>query len=238
MTQTLAAPQHAAQTETPDPTAGFRRVVSAVALPLGILAQAVVNLAYAIATLGGGDDSTPERAMALYSSEAGLLRLATVALVIGVMILIVGLPTATRVLRPTRPRLALVAVALMGAGYLSYAVVSSTNWLVMALGQNHVDAATAIYDSQNDPSAQPWFLVFIAGNIGGTFLLGLAVLLSRGLPKLAGILIVCWPVSHVVGLTMGSEWFEVTGAVLETIGLAMLAAIALRMPLAEWRQRG
>ncbi|AYG04461.1 hypothetical protein [Gryllotalpicola protaetiae] len=237
MTQTIAAPQFTAQL-TPDPTAGFRRFCTAVALPLGILAQAVVNLAYALATLNGGDDSTAANAMELYSSEEGLLRLATVALIVGVMILIVGLPTATRVLRPTRPRLALIAVALMGAGYISYAVVSGTNWLVMALGEHHVDAAAAIDASQNDPSAQPWFLVFVAGNLVGTLLLGLAALLSRGVPKLAGVLIIAWPVLHVTGLIAGSEWFEVAGAILETVGLAMVAAIALRLPLDEWRTRG
>jgi hypothetical protein len=39
---------------------------------------------------------------------------------------------------------------------------------------------------------------------------------------------------HITGLLMSSEWYEVTGGVLQALGFAALAAAVLRTRDADW----
>lgn len=48
------------------------------------------------------------------------------------------------------------------------------------------------------------------------------------MPVWAAILIKLWPPLHVVGLIVGGEVLEVIGALLQAIGFAGVAAVALR----------
>ncbi|MFF2371668.1 hypothetical protein [Agromyces sp. NPDC058110] len=227
--------------QRPDPTVGFRRVATAIALPLAIAAQVVTNTVYSVVTTSSGLDDLSGGAEALefYRTFATEMQVASVASLIGSLLLVPGLLAALRVLRPSRPRLSLWAAVLMIAGYVCYFGVVTTNFLNVALATGGVDAAAALDEVQQMPTAVPVFLLFVIGNIVGTALLGLAVMLSRGaVPWFAGVLILAWPVSHVIGLSVGSEWFEVAGGTLEVIGLAFIAVAALRMSNAEWVRRG
>lgn len=77
------------------------------------------------------------------------------------------------------------------------------------------------------------------GNLVGTSLLGLVVLLSRRLPWYAGALILGWPVGHSINVFLGGgEWFAVAGGGLEVVGLTILAAIAVRTPGSSWAAHG
>jgi hypothetical protein len=147
-------------------------------------------------------------------------------------------PAALRVLRPARPRLSLVGGILMVAGYIAYFGIVFSTTLQITLASMDIDAAAAIDVSQDNVWSFPFMILFIVGNILGTFLLGLAVLLSRQLPTVAGVLVMAWPVLHITGLIVGTEWFAVAGATLETIGLVILAVAALRTSDAEWSRRG
>jgi hypothetical protein len=66
------------------------------------------------------------------------------------------------------------------------------------------------------------FLLFVLGNLVGTFLLGLALLRSHAVPAWAAAAVMAWPPLHITGLIVGSEWFEVTGAALQGIGFAVV----------------
>jgi hypothetical protein len=74
------------------------------------------------------------------------------------------------------------------------------------------------------------FLLFVLGNIVGTFLLGLALWRSRAIARWAAVAIMAWPLLHIAGLVAGVEWFEVAGAVGQGAGFAAVAVRVLRLP--------
>ncbi|WP_223694929.1 hypothetical protein [Leifsonia poae] len=240
MTETALTPTATASAARSDPTVGFRRRAGAIALPLGIGGQLVANAVYATVTMSGlGDTGSGAETLEFYRRYATEMQVASVAAMLGALLLVPGLLAAVRVLRTTKPRLSLWAGGLMLAGYLCYFGVVASNSLTVALAQAHLAAGPALDAAQTMWSSIPLFLVFVVGNIGGTALLGIAVLLSRSaVPRIAGVLILAWPLAHVTGLIVGSEWIEVAGGSLEVIGLCFLTAAALRTPNDEWVRRG
>lgn len=238
MTETLTAAGPSARTTT-DPTIGFRRTASALALPLAFACQLVMNAVYAWAAGdGGGDTGGGAEALAFYGAHADAIQIGLVFSLIGGFLTLPGVLAALRMLRPTRPRLSLIAGILMIVGYVSYFGIAFTTFDSIALAQHGVDAGAAMDAAQQNPVALPFFLVFVVGNLLGTLLLGLAVILSRDLPWYAGALIIGWPVGHIVNITGGGEWFAVAGGALEVAGLAIVAAAALRTSNREWALRG
>lgn len=222
-----------------DPTAGFRRRAGAIALPLAFLCQAACNTIYAWATRdGGGDTGEAADTLAFYAEHGAAMRVATVLALVGCFLAIPGLLAALRVLRTSRPRLALSAVLLMIAGYVCYFGIVFTNFDTIALAAGGVDAAAALDVAGADPVTVPFFLLFVAGNLGGTLLLALAVMLSRSLPWYAGALILGWPVGHVLNLIVTNEWYAVAGGLLEVAGLTIVALAALRLTNRDWARRG
>jgi hypothetical protein len=70
----------------------------------------------------------------------------------------------------------------------------------------------------------------VVGNLLGTLLLAAALLRSHAVPAWAALAVMAWPPLHVTGLVVGSEWFEVTGAVLQGVGFAVAGARLLSAP--------
>ena len=76
------------------------------------------------------------------------------------------------------------------------------------------------------------FLLFVVGNLIGTALLAVGLLVSRAVPVWAALGILAWPPLHVIGLVFfGNEVPQVIGAVLQAIGFAGCAAVLLRRRL-------
>jgi hypothetical protein len=118
-------------------------------------------------------------------------------------------------------RLGLVGGVLMIAGYVCYFGLVFQGYATIALAQ-HGGATPdhlAVVDLTTD---QGFFVVvalaFVLGNIVGTFLLGLALIRARAVPRWAGLCVLAWPVLHVLGGPQG----EVVGAVLQAVGLAVV----------------
>ena len=152
-----------------DPTVGFRRLSGAIALPIGFVLQLACNTIYAVISTESGLSDTGEAAEALtfYARYPDAFSAATLLAMLGVLAIVAGLPAALRVLRPTRPRLALWAVVLMVAGYVSYFGIVATNFstLALALSTGGVpDArAVAVHDASASPLLLPFFLLFAVG---------------------------------------------------------------------------
>lgn len=236
MAQMLIAPS---VVETADRTIGFRRRIGAVALPLAFACQLVCNALYAVASTGNaGDSGSAAESLRFYADHADEMLVATVFALVGSLLAIPGLLAALKVLRPTRPMLALWAVVLMIAGYTCYFGAVFTNFDEIALATSRVDAGAALDASGAAHAALPFGLLFVVGNLLGTLLLGLAVVLSRALPWWAGGLIMGWTAGHVVNIVGGGEWFAVAGGALEIAGLCVIAAHALRTPDSAWAARG
>lgn len=228
-----------------DPTVGFRRRAGAVALPLAFAFQLACNAIYAWASTSSGlsDTGTAEETLRFYGLFPNALVASTVLAAVGVLVMIPGLLTALKVLRPAKPRLALWAVGLMIAGYACYLGIVLTNFDGAALAQvaqSHPDAplAAVLDTAQSTPYFAPFFVLFVIGNLVGTLLLGLGVMLSGILPRYAGALIMCWTVGHVINIAGGGELFAVAGGALEIAGLTVVAAAAMRTSDAEWAARG
>jgi len=237
MTQTTS-PATAHAPHPLDPTRGFRRRAAAIALPLGFLGQLVANAAFSWATRDGGGDATGADALELYARQPEAMLVATVAALVGCLLIVPGALAAGRVLRPRSPRLTLAAVLLIITGYICYFGIVATNFVTLALAEAGLPAGAALDASQSYPAALPVFLLFVLGNMGGALLLAIAVFRSREVPAWAGVGILAWTVLHIVGLVVGSEWFEVAGGVLQIAGLSMITARALRLDDAEWARRG
>ena len=226
-----------------DPTAGFRRRSAAIALPVAFVCQLVCNALYAGVSTSTGLSGTGSSAdgLELAAAAPGILLAAVMFALVGSLLAVLGLPAALRLLRPARPRLALWAVALMVTGYISYFGISFANLDRIALATSGVDAAAALDASPAGTWGQPFYLLFAIGNLVGTLLLGLAVILAGravGVPWWAGALIICWTIGHVINIIVGNEWFAVAGGALEIVGLTFVAAAVWRSTNADWVARG
>jgi hypothetical protein len=191
----------------------------------------IANGAYAWSTRNGGSDETGADALALAAAHPGLLRVAVVAAMAGSLLIVPAVLGAMRLIRSRAAWLGLIGGSLMIAGYICYLGINATGFEQIAMAEHGgpLDAFAEVLDTgQQDPAGMWIFLLFVAGNLIGTALLAVALLRSRAVPAWAALAVLAWPVLHVTGLVVGSEWFEVTGAVLQAIGFAVVAGAVLR----------
>jgi hypothetical protein len=218
----------ASQLVSPPPTSGVRRVGSAVAMVLAPWGFVITNACYAYAIRNGGSDATGADALALTAATAPLLlRVMLTAGMVGCLLLIPAVLGAFR-LAPTS-RLVLAGGSLMIAGYVCYFAVLSSNFTILAMaaqGGPLADYAAVIDATQAEPWSTWVFLLFVLGNLVGTSLFAVGLLLNRAVPVWAALGILAWPPLHVIGLTFfGNEVPQVIGAVLQAIGFAGCAAV-------------
>jgi hypothetical protein len=237
-TTTPAASTSTAPGRRAQPTTHVRKVVGAVALvlaPWGFLAG---NSAYAWATRDGGDDYTGAHAVALAGAYPDLMRFAIVSVMLGCLLVVPAVLTAMRLLRPHSPKLSLFAGSAMIVGYCCYLGAVTQGFVTLAMAEHGGSVSTFadVLDASQSMAAGTWaFILFVFGNLVGTLLFAIAMIRSRAaVPLWAGLAVLAWPILHVTGLSLGSEWFEVTGAVLQAAGFAAMAVMVLRTPDEEW----
>ena len=214
----------------PASRSGLRRVGSALALVLAPWGFVVANTAYAWAIRNGGSDETGVDALALSAAHPLLLRVVLLAGMVGCLLLVPAVLGAFR-LAPTS-QLVFAGGSLMIAGYVCYFGVLTTSFGTIAMAERGgpmADYAAVIDASQADPFAGWIFPLFIVGNLLGTALFAMGLLVSKSVPAWAALGILMWPVLHVVGLIFfGNEVPQVIGALLQAIGFAGCAAVLLR----------
>ncbi len=208
----------------------------ATALFLAPWGFVVANACYAWATRQGGDDSTGAHALALAAASPAPLRAAIFAAMLGSILMVPATIGAMRLIGHRAARLRLVGGVLVAAGYICYFAINLSSVTTLAMvdhGGTLTEYAAVLDASQQDPLAIWVFLLFVLGNLVGTLLLGLALWRSRCVPVWAAAAVLAWPPLHVVGLVVGSEWFEVVGAIAQAIGFATVGARLLGQPVAE-----
>jgi hypothetical protein len=189
----------------------------------------IANASYAWMIRNGGSDSTGAEALALAATGPDVLRLAVLAGMIGCLLVIPAVVTATSHAR--RSRLAFVGGSMMIAGYVCYFRVLLSNTMIIAMAERGgplADYAALIDADQGDPWTAWVFPIFVLGNLLGTLLFAIGLLRSGAVPAWSAILIMLWPPLHVIGLIIGGEVLEVGGAMLQAIGFAGVAAAVLR----------
>ncbi len=227
---TVTAQQETRGTEVVRPASRSRRVALALAMIIAPWGFVVTNTAYALAIRDGGNEATSVDALALYAAHPDLVRISVIAGMIGCLLLV---PAVLGVFRlAPASRLVLVGGSLMIAGYVGYFAVlnSSLTTLAMAERGEPVAVFAAVLDASQ---AEPWgtviFVLFVVGNLIGTALLAIGLLVSRRVPVWAALGILAWPPLHVVGLVFfGNEVPQVIGAVLQAVGFAGCAGVLLR----------
>jgi hypothetical protein len=220
------------------PTTRVRKVVGAAALVLAPWGFLLANSAYAWATRNGGDDYTGAHAVALARANPDLMRFAVICVMLGCLLVVPAMITAMRLLRPHSPRLSLFAGSAMIVGYCCYFGAVTQNFVTLAMAEHggSTNAFAEVLDASQSMVSGTWaFILFAFGNLVGTLLFAVAMIRSRAaVPLWAALAVLAWPVLHVTGLALGSEWYEVTGAALQAAGFAAMAVLVLRIPDEEW----
>jgi hypothetical protein len=198
-----------------------RRLGQAAALLIAPWGFVLANAVDAWITRHGGSDETAKGALELAAAHPSLDKWGNFAAMVGCVLMIPAVLGAMSLVRERAARLGLLGGVLMISGYVCYFGLCFQSYATIAMAER--GGATSDHVALlNATMNQAFFvvpaLVFVAGNIIGTFLLGLAAIRARAVPRWAGICILAWPVLHIVGGT----WGELVGAVLQAIGLAVM----------------
>ena len=224
--------------EAPAPTAagvrprtgGLRRVGAALAMVVAPLGFVVTNTCYALAIRDGSNEDTSVDALALAAAHPTLIRVGVLAGMLGCLLLVPAVLGAIRLAATSR--LVLVGGSLMIAGYVCYFSVLDGSFTVLAMAERggRVADYAAVIDATQQQVWTVWvFLLFVVGNLIGTALFAIGLLRSRAVPRWAAVGILTWPPLHVIGLAFfGNEVPQVIGAVLQAVGFAGCAMVALR----------
>jgi hypothetical protein len=213
-------------------TARVRRLGQASALIVAPWGFVIANGGDAWMTRHGGSDMTSRGALAIAAAHSSLDRWASLAAMVGSLLLIPAVLGAMSLLRLRAARLGLAGGVMVIAGYVCYFALVFQGYTTNAMAERgrHMADYAAVLDLANNQGFTIWVsLLFVLGNLIGTILLGLALLRSRIIPVWAGLCIMGWPVFHIFGGGLG----EVAGAVLEAVGLAMVALRLLNVPVSE-----
>jgi hypothetical protein len=191
------------------------------------------NTGWAIAQAGGASDETGADSLAAAAAHHALLHNVVLFGMIGALLMIPAALGAARIAGARAPRLSFVSGTLVAAGYACYLAVLLSDLTTLAMvrvGGPMADFARVL-EVRQEYAAGTWvFLLFVLGNMVGTFLLGLALWRSRAIARWAAVAVMAWPLLHVAGLVAGVEWFEVAGAIGQGAGFVAVAVRLLRLP--------
>lgn len=198
----------------------LRRWGCVAAMLLAPWGFAITNLCYALAIRGGGSDNSGAEAIALFGAHPSLVRVGLTAGMIGCILLVPAVSGLFRLAPASRT--VLIGGSLMIAGYICYFGILHADFRTLAMAEHGGDPdlfASVIDAGQADLTTLWVFLLFVLGNLVGTTIVGVGLLLSRQVPRWAAVGILCWPPLHVIGLVFfGNEIPQVVGAVLQALG--------------------
>jgi hypothetical protein len=226
------APNRADAAVAPRDTRTLRRVAVAVLLPLGPLAVAAIRgyLPYFHAT-----DSNQTVAQA--AAEPGRMSAVLWCGVVAMVALVPSALGAARLAQRRAPVLSLLAVGLLVPSFvmLFFGSGDLTLWAVANAG---IDPATAVRVYDTAGTAGPAMLsmiVFVAGHVIGTVLLGAALWRARVVPVWAAIAVmVSQPLHAVAFVAVSSQPLDVLAWGLTALGLGVAGLRVLRTPNDEW----
>jgi len=189
------------------------------------------NTGWAMAQAAGASDETGADALAAAAAHRTLLHNVVLFGMLGALLMIPAALGVARVAGRRAAKLSFIAGTLVAAGYACYFAVLLTDLTTIAMvrvGGPMADFANVLDTRQQDAAGTWVFLLFVVGNLVGTFLLGLALWRSRSITRWAAAAIMIWPPMHIIGLAAGVEWFEVAGAVVQGLGFAAVGTHLLR----------
>ncbi|GAA2582492.1 hypothetical protein GCM10010399_10360 [Dactylosporangium fulvum] len=220
-------------TATETSTTPRRPTALAAALFIAPWGFVVANSAYAWATRDGGSDSDGAGALALAAAHPGLTRLSALAAMVGSLLVVPAVLGVKRLVGDRSRKLAGIAAALTAGGYICYLAIVSGTFVTLAMARRTgatAEFAAVLDEAQADPLMLWVFLLFVLGNLVGTVLLAVALFRSRAVAPWVAVALGAWAPLHVTGLIVGTEWFEVAGAVSQAVALAVVGRALLSTP--------
>jgi hypothetical protein len=205
----------------------LRRVGLAAAAFLAPWALVLCNTGWALAQADGASDQTGADSLAAAAAHPTLLHNVVLFGMLGALLMVPAALGAARLAGRSAAKLAFIGGTLTAAGYVCYFAVLLSDLTVLAMARigGPMDDFARVLDARQEDGYATWvFLLFVVGNLIGTFLLGLALWRSRSVARWAATAIMIWPPVHIVGLAVGLEWFEVAGASVQAIGFGAVAA--------------
>nr|WP_296068862.1 hypothetical protein [uncultured Actinoplanes sp.] len=209
----------------------LRRAGLAAALLLAPWAIVATNAGWAIAQNDGATDETGADQLAAAAAHPTLLHATVLLGMIGALLMIPAALAVARVAAQGAARLSFVGGTLTAAGYACYLAVLAPDLRTIAAARlgNQVGGYAAVVDTAQQDTSTVWvFLLFVAGNLIGTFLIGLALWRSRAVARWIAVAVMAWPFLHIAGLALTAEVFEVAGAAVQGVAFAAVATRLLR----------
>jgi hypothetical protein len=207
------------------------RLLAALVLPLGPLA--VAGLRYVLPYFNA---SSPREmatdVLAAQGRQSAVLWLGLIA----TFTLLPGVLAVGHLTRRGAPRMTAAAMLLVVPGYLALTYMLGSDLVLWTGARAGLDASalTALTDTVH-PSANIAAVVFVAGHVIGTVLLGLALLRSRTVPTWAAIVtVVAQPMHFVAFVILGSPVLDCAAWTANAVAFAVVAVAILRTPDDDW----
>jgi len=215
--------------DQPDPfarTARTRLIGLAAAMIVAPWLQVAAETAHSVMALHG-DDLDPSGDLAMASEHLTLDRWASLAALLGALLLVPAVLGVMRLVRTGAARLGLVGGVLTAAAYICYFAMVFQGFTTDAMVR--VGGSTSQYEKVlqavlDEPLTLWVYLLFVVGNVVGTFLLGLALVRTRTAGRIAGYGLMAWPVLHLIDFPFA----ETVGATAQAVGFALAARALLR----------
>ncbi|MGA9101727.1 hypothetical protein [Aeromicrobium sp.] len=207
------------------------RLLAALVLPLGPLA--VAGLRYVLPYFNA---STPREmatdVLAAQGRQSAVLWLGLIA----TFTLLPGVLAVGHLTRRGAPRMTAAAMLLVVPGYLALTYMLGSDLVLWTGARAGLDAsALTTLTGTVHPSANIAAVVFVAGHVIGTVLLGLALLRSRTVPTWAAIVtVVAQPMHFVAFVILGSPTLDCAAWTANAVAFAVVAVAILRTPDDEW----
>jgi len=186
----------------------------------------------------GGNDSTGAESLALAAAHRGLYRSAMVFTMLGCLLMVPAVIGVMRLIGYRAARLGLIGGVLTAASYICYFAMDSGDRFTLAMvarGDTGAEFGRILDTSLNGASVVWYYLIFAAGSLIGTFLLGLALWRGGVVPRWAAACVMGWSVLEIPQF-LGLRDAEIVGSVLLAAGFAVVAHAVSRLPLAAAAQ--
>lgn len=201
----------------------FKRVASVFCL---VAAPAVIVATFVVAPFG--NDETGKEIVSAVAANQWAYTIVPVALTIGILLLIPAVMTAIGLAARRAPYLAYIGGGMAIAGYVALPSTFAGPQAALALSAAGVspDQAAAVIDKLLSGSVVLNLLsvVFVAGHILGTTVLGVALIRARVVAIWAGALFVVSQPIHLVAHIVESKPLDLVAFSLLALGLWAVAA--------------
>jgi hypothetical protein len=184
-----------------------------------------------------GSDDTGNQLLAYVRGNGTAVQVSDLMLIVAVLLLVPAFVGAMHVLRNRTPLLGYLGGGLATVGFVCLFGMITVDGVALEMARHGSAAGMgAVLDQAPNHDLLLWMLtmVFVAGHIVGTTLLGIALFRARFVPVWAAVAVAVSQPLHFVAHGIDSKPLDVVAFALFAAGLATLGVRLLRMRDAEW----